>query len=40
MTIKDGRVVWDWNARMATDYHKLGNTYGVRDVDHIVLPKE
>jgi dihydroorotase len=40
MTIKDGRVVWDWNARMSTDYRKLGNTYGVRDVDHIVLPKE
>jgi dihydroorotase len=40
MTVKDGRVVWDWNARTATDYRKLGNAYGVRDVDHIVLPKE
>jgi dihydroorotase len=40
MTLKDGKVVWDWNARAATDYRKLGDSYGVREVDHIVLPKE
>jgi dihydroorotase len=40
MTLKDGKVVWDWNARAATDYRKLGDRYGVRDVDHVVLPKE
>ena len=40
MTLKDGKVVWDWNARAAEDYRKLGERYGVRDVDHIVLPKE
>jgi dihydroorotase len=40
MTFKDGKVVWDWNARMAEDYRKLGDRYGIRDVDHIVIPKE
>ena len=40
MTFKDGKVVWDWNARTAEDYRKLGDRYGIRDVDHIVMPKE
>lgn len=40
MTLKDGKVVWDWNARLAIDYRRLGERYGVRDVDHIILPKE
>lgn len=40
MTLKEGRVVWDWNARMAQDYRKLGDRYGIREVDHLVLPKE
>jgi len=38
LTIKDGRVVWDWNARTAVDYRKLGSSYGVREVDEIVYP--
>jgi dihydroorotase len=40
MTLKEGRVVWDSNARMAQDYRKLGDKYGIREVDHIVLPQE
>jgi dihydroorotase len=40
LTLKDGKVVWDWNGRSGEDYHKLGDHYGVRDVDRIVLPKE
>jgi len=24
MTLRDGQIVWDWNARAAADYHKLG----------------
>ena len=40
MTLKEGRVVWDWNARMGQDYRKLGDKYGIREVDHIVLPQE
>lgn len=40
LTIKGGKVVWDWNARAAQDFRKLGDRYGLRDVDHIVLPKE
>jgi dihydroorotase len=38
MTIKAGRVVWDWNARVGTDYRKMSNDYGIRDVDKIILP--
>lgn len=39
MTIKDGRISWDWNARAADDYRKLGPSYGVRKgVDHIIPP--
>jgi dihydroorotase len=38
MTLKGGCVVWDWNARIGTDYRKMSSDYGVRDVDRIVLP--
>lgn len=40
LTIKDGTIVWDWNARGAVDYRKLGETYGVRDCDEVVFPTE
>ena len=40
LTLKGGKVVWDWNARAAQDFRKLGDRYGMREVDHIVLPKE
>ncbi|MCZ6634911.1 MAG: hypothetical protein O7G87_16035, partial [bacterium] len=39
MTFKDGRVVWDWNSRMGVDYRQLGDNYGLREVDHVVLPE-
>jgi dihydroorotase len=29
LTLRNGHVAWDWNARSATDYTKLGPTYGV-----------
>lgn len=38
MTLKGGSVVWDWNARMGTDYRKLSSDYGIRPVDKIILP--
>jgi dihydroorotase len=38
MTLRAGRVVWDWNARAGTDYRDLPPTYGVRDVDRIIVP--
>ena len=39
LTVKAGRVVWDWNARAGVDYRKLPPDYGVRkDVDKILLP--
>jgi dihydroorotase len=40
MTLRNGRVAWDWNARAGTDYKKLGPTYGIRKgTDHIIVPK-
>jgi hypothetical protein len=39
MTLKSGRVVWDWNARAGTDYRKMTSDYGIRpNVDKIILP--
>lgn len=38
MTLKGGRVVWDWNARSGVDYRTLPNDYGIRPVDKIILP--
>ncbi|MCW5982166.1 MAG: amidohydrolase/deacetylase family metallohydrolase [Bryobacteraceae bacterium] len=40
LTLKDGRVVWDWNGRRAADYKTLDPTYGIRPgIDEIVPPK-
>jgi dihydroorotase len=40
MTLRDGQIVWDWNARGATDYRKLDPAYGIRQgIDHIIPPK-
>jgi dihydroorotase len=40
LTLRDGKVAWDWNSRAAADYRTLGPAYGVREgVDHIVPPK-
>ena len=38
MTLKAGRVVWDWNARSGMDYRSMRSDYGIRDVDKIILP--
>jgi dihydroorotase len=38
MTLKGGRVVWDWSARTGTDYTKLPTDYGIRPVDRIIVP--
>ena len=41
MTIKDGRIVWDWNGRAASDYRKLPKDYGIRPgVDKIIPPPQ
>jgi dihydroorotase len=40
LTLREGRVAWDWNARTGKDYRTLGPTYGVRPgVDVLVRPK-
>jgi dihydroorotase len=40
LTLKDGRVAWNWNGRGGDDYRKLSPTYGIRDgFDHILPPK-
>ena len=38
LTLKDGEVVWDWNARTGVDYRKLGPEYGVREGEFIIRP--
>jgi len=39
LTLREGRVRWDWNARAATDYRSLAPDYGIRPgIDHIVKP--
>lgn len=39
LTLRDGRVMWDWNARAARDYRELGPAYGIRDgIDRIIPP--
>ena len=40
MTLKDGEILWDWNSRSATDYRKLGDTYGIRDgLEFLMFPE-
>lgn len=40
MTLKDGKIAWDWNARDSRDYRELPATYGIRPgIDKIVVPK-
>jgi dihydroorotase len=40
MTLRSGRVVWDWNARTGTDYTRLPPDYGIRPVDKIIVPRQ
>lgn len=40
MTLKDGKIVWDWNGRAAVDYRNLGDFYDIRSVDQVVFPEE
>ena len=40
MTVRAGKIVWDWNARAAVDYRKLPRDYGVRPgIDFVIVPK-
>jgi len=39
LTLRAGRVVWDVNARTGRDYREMSPTYGVRDVDRVIVPK-
>lgn len=38
LTIRAGKVVWDWNARSGVPYQKLGPAYGVRPGEAVVAP--
>lgn len=40
LTVKDGEVVWDWNGRAGIDYSALGESYGVREGEYLILPPE
>ena len=39
LTLRGGRVAWNYHSRGGADYRKLSPTYGVREgIDHIVKP--
>ncbi len=38
LTLKDGRVAWDWNGRVGIDYRELGTSYGIREGEYLVMP--
>ncbi len=38
MTLKDGRVEWDWNSRSGVDYKTLAPDYGVRPGLEFIVP--
>jgi dihydroorotase len=40
MTLRAGKIAWNWNALGAVDYKKLGPSYGIREgIDRIIPPK-
>lgn len=41
LTLREGRIAWDWNARAGTDYKTLGPDYGLRPgIDVLVPPRK
>ena len=41
LTLKDGRLAWDWNGRAAIDYKEIADkSYGTRDGEYLVMPPE
>jgi dihydroorotase len=40
MTLREGSLAWNWNARGGDDYRKLPSDYGVRKgIDHVIRPR-
>lgn len=40
LTLKDGKVMWDWNSRTGVDYRKLDPLYGIREGEQLVRPPQ
>ena len=40
LTLKDGAVMWDWNARAAQDFRQLDDNYGIREGEFLVMPPD
>lgn len=38
MTLKDGEILYDWNARASVDWRTLPKDYGVREVEFLIPP--
>jgi len=38
LTLRDGKVMWDWNGRAGTDYQRLPPDYGLREGIDVVVP--
>jgi dihydroorotase len=41
LTLKDGRVAWDWNGRAGVDYREIvDRNYGTREGEYLILPPD
>lgn len=41
LTLREGRIVWDWNSVEGVDYRSLPQTYGVREgIDQVIPPPQ
>jgi dihydroorotase len=38
LTVMDGQVVYDWNGRTGVDYAELGDNYGIRSGESLIMP--
>ena len=38
LTVMDGQVVYDWNGRAGVDYSELGDNYGIRSGESLIMP--
>lgn len=38
LTLREGKVVWDWNGRAGTDYQRLPPDYGIRPGIDVMVP--
>lgn len=40
LTLKDGKIAWDWNGRSGIDYHKMDPNDGIRPGEFLIFPED